>query len=52
MKLAAGGFQSLAQPVAIAVVVVVTEETRIPVVAPLHNVERQAGEMDTGATRH
>lgn len=52
MKPATAGFQRLTQPMAIGVIVVLSEETGIPIVAPLHDVQRQTWEVDSWAAGH
>ena len=46
MELATAGFQCLRKPLALRVVIVLAEEAGVPIVASLHNVQRQARKMD------
>ncbi|WP_293368451.1 hypothetical protein [Nevskia sp.] len=52
VQLAAGVAQPVAKSGEVGAVVVIAEETGIPIVAALHDVQRRFGEMDSGSTRH
>ena len=49
MQLAGFGLERFAKPVAIRVIVLHGKETRLAIVAALHDMERESGKMDAGA---
>lgn len=52
VQLAAGIAQPIGQPRQVGAVVLIAEETGVPVVAALHDVQRYFGEVDAGAAGH